>query len=62
MNIIFKRPLRTLGVTLGGLIAWSGLLQAQGDLQMCVSKAMLTHLECAGKAPGQQLARKNRPE
>ena len=47
MNIILKGPLRTLGVTLGGLIAWSGLLKAQGEVQMCVSKAMLTYLEYA---------------
>ena len=52
MNIIFKRPLRTLCVRLGELIAWSGLLQAQGDVQMCVSKAMLTYLECAGEGSG----------
>jgi hypothetical protein len=52
MEIIFKRALRTLGITLGGLIAWSGLLQAQGDVQMCVSKALLTYLECAGEGAG----------
>ena len=52
MKIIFKRALRTLGITLGGLIAWSGLLQAQGDVQMCVSKALLTYLECAGEGTG----------
>jgi hypothetical protein len=52
MNKIFKRPLRTLGVKLGGLIAWSGLLQAQGDVQKYVSKAMLTYFECAGEGSG----------